>query len=340
VGYFFRVCRLAALVATNPLENPAERAATIRPLLAQLPARNLALLRPVFAMLAAISQGSAVNGMTAANLGVCVGQSLMWPQRVEDVLKNEVPPFVTFVVEHADEVFAPLMSDDGPEEGRDDDAGSHDSVEWRPPKPPMLPEWLSPAPSSSGTSPMYSPEAPTANVSLSSTAESPASTVELPSAAARGAHYAQAPRLGADRLRSPESARARMLSGSSLSSNASLPDDEEDDEENTELDDDDDDDEELADSEEEDWVTELSSSGNARSLDQPFRTMAAGGGLGHLLQRPCILLSSSSSEVLLEPRSSVKPFVSQPAPVNTLSHARDSMALLSEDDDDDEGSFV
>lgn len=42
--------------------------------------------------------------MTAANLGICIGQSLMWPTTTEDILKNDVPPFIEFVIDHASEV--------------------------------------------------------------------------------------------------------------------------------------------------------------------------------------------------------------------------------------------
>jgi hypothetical protein len=30
----------------------------------------------------------------ARNLAICIGQSLIWPVRAEDVLKNDVPPFI------------------------------------------------------------------------------------------------------------------------------------------------------------------------------------------------------------------------------------------------------
>ena len=30
----------------------------------------------------------------ARNLAICIGQSLIWPVKAEDVLKNDVPPFV------------------------------------------------------------------------------------------------------------------------------------------------------------------------------------------------------------------------------------------------------
>lgn len=95
-------------MATNDIADEGTRVVTIRLILAGLPASNRLLLRAVLPMLSAICEQQAGNNMTAANLGICIGQSLMWPAHAEDVLKNEVPPFIAFVVEHANRLLGPL----------------------------------------------------------------------------------------------------------------------------------------------------------------------------------------------------------------------------------------
>jgi hypothetical protein len=77
-------------VAAGSSASAESKLTLLKAALAALPPCNFLLLRAVFPMLHSISQQSAINQMTADNLGICIGQSLMWPSIAEDVVKNEV----------------------------------------------------------------------------------------------------------------------------------------------------------------------------------------------------------------------------------------------------------
>lgn len=92
-------------ISTIRIENVETRISAVSELLAALHESSLYLLTLVIVMLDAILRNSEENSMTAHNLAICVGQSLMWPEKAEDVLKNEVPPFIEFLLSHCSELF-------------------------------------------------------------------------------------------------------------------------------------------------------------------------------------------------------------------------------------------
>ncbi|EGD72870.1 hypothetical protein PTSG_04599 [Salpingoeca rosetta] len=65
---------------------------------------HMYLLRAVIGMLAKVAQNSEHNQMTSSNLSVCIGPSMLWPRRAEDVLKNDVPQIIEFMVDHPTKV--------------------------------------------------------------------------------------------------------------------------------------------------------------------------------------------------------------------------------------------
>ena len=52
-----------------------------------------------------ISRYSEINCMNSINLAICFAPSLLWPDSGLDVIKNEVPPLVQFMVEHCPKIF-------------------------------------------------------------------------------------------------------------------------------------------------------------------------------------------------------------------------------------------
>jgi RhoGAP domain len=122
-------------------------------LIDKLPANNRELLRHVIRVLQHISHHSEVNQMTSSNLGVCIGQSLLWPadqstaanvvnqrkssgwlsnsgkQRPQSLVLNDIcdefkdaslpPLIVQLLIDSADEIFenddwSPTMYEDIP----------------------------------------------------------------------------------------------------------------------------------------------------------------------------------------------------------------------------------
>eukprot|EP00050_Salpingoeca_kvevrii_P014760 m.39827 g.39827 ORF g.39827 m.39827 type:complete len:900 (-) comp5966_c0_seq1:54-2753(-) len=95
-------------VESNSLTDEQQRIQHIARLLEDVPHAHLVLLKALLPVLVRILEHEEENSMTARNLGICVGQSMMWPARAEDVLKNDVPPFIEFVISHARELFGTL----------------------------------------------------------------------------------------------------------------------------------------------------------------------------------------------------------------------------------------
>ena len=52
-----------------------------------------------------ITEEAATNGMTPINLAICFAPSLLWPDSGLDVIKNEVPPLIQFMIEQSPKVF-------------------------------------------------------------------------------------------------------------------------------------------------------------------------------------------------------------------------------------------
>ena len=73
--------------------------------LKRLPEENQEFLRYLLPLLHFITTHSAVNCMNSVNLAICFAPTLLWPDSGLDVIKNEVPPLVQFLVEHSIEIF-------------------------------------------------------------------------------------------------------------------------------------------------------------------------------------------------------------------------------------------
>ena len=95
-------------VKTNSVASAAERQQMVKGLLKALPPSNMQLLDALMPVLIRICENEAENNMTARNVGICIGQSLMCPPTTEDVLKNDVPPFMEFLVENSEAIFGSL----------------------------------------------------------------------------------------------------------------------------------------------------------------------------------------------------------------------------------------
>ena len=106
-------CRTLALydemVATNEVSCHADRIRQVSSVLKKLPACSRTLLEAVVPMLVEICEAGEETLMTASNIGICVGQSLMWPRKAEDIVKNDVPPFIAFVVDNGGTFFGPEL---------------------------------------------------------------------------------------------------------------------------------------------------------------------------------------------------------------------------------------
>lgn len=95
-------------IACNNIESDADRTTALKELFLKLPESNSVLLRAIVPVLLEICARQADNEMTPRNVGICIGQSLMCPPTTEDVLKNDVPPFVEYLLTHAGAIFGKL----------------------------------------------------------------------------------------------------------------------------------------------------------------------------------------------------------------------------------------
>lgn len=71
----------------------------------KLPDEHQLFLHYLFHLLHHISNNEEVNCMNTINLAICFAPSLLWPDSGLDVIKNEVPPLVQFLVEHSPKIF-------------------------------------------------------------------------------------------------------------------------------------------------------------------------------------------------------------------------------------------
>jgi hypothetical protein len=120
------------LAASNSISAVAARAERIKALLATEPPEQRLLLKAAVRILARIAEAEAVTSMTgaahtgdwgagvcraskptfrpgcpflppllaASNLGICVGPSMLWPKRAEDILNNNVPQLIEASAPH------------------------------------------------------------------------------------------------------------------------------------------------------------------------------------------------------------------------------------------------
>ncbi len=71
----------------------------------KLPDENQLFLSYLMPLLHHISKNHEINGMNSINLAICFAPSLLWPSSGLDVIKNEVPPLIQFVIEYCPEIF-------------------------------------------------------------------------------------------------------------------------------------------------------------------------------------------------------------------------------------------
>ena len=72
----------------------------------RLPKENQLFLQYLMPLLYRISRYEAINCMNSINLAICFAPSLLWPDSGLDVIKNEVPPLVQFMVEYCPSIFS------------------------------------------------------------------------------------------------------------------------------------------------------------------------------------------------------------------------------------------
>eukprot|EP00053_Salpingoeca_punica_P019486 m.197422 g.197422 ORF g.197422 m.197422 type:complete len:1058 (+) comp17664_c2_seq1:243-3416(+) len=92
-------------VATNSIASEPARLQAVKDCLARLPKQHRDLVNLIIPLLRHISINDVENAMTPSNLAICIGQSMMWPARAEDILKNDVPPFVQFLIVNCEALF-------------------------------------------------------------------------------------------------------------------------------------------------------------------------------------------------------------------------------------------
>lgn len=95
---YFNHLLLSILVATVSVS-------LISRVLHKLPDEHQLFLQYLFPLLHHISRNEEVNCMNTVNLAICFSPSLLWPDSGLDVIKNEVPPLVMFMIEHSPKIF-------------------------------------------------------------------------------------------------------------------------------------------------------------------------------------------------------------------------------------------
>ena len=93
------------MVAINKVKDEIQRITSVAAVLKKLPASSRYLLGTLMPVFVQICKAHEENQMTASNVGICIGQSLMWPRTTEDILKNDVPPFVEFLIVNYEALF-------------------------------------------------------------------------------------------------------------------------------------------------------------------------------------------------------------------------------------------
>ena len=73
--------------------------------ISKLPEEHQLFLSYLFPLLHHIALNEEVNCMNTINLAICFAPSLLWPDSGLDVIKNEVPPLVQFLIEHSPKIF-------------------------------------------------------------------------------------------------------------------------------------------------------------------------------------------------------------------------------------------
>lgn len=95
---WFQMHRYALIIA---MPVPSFNIRTI----SRMPESNQVVLCHVFQILHSIANNHEVNEMNAANLAICLAPTLLWPDTGIEVIRNEVPPMIIFMIEHTPQIF-------------------------------------------------------------------------------------------------------------------------------------------------------------------------------------------------------------------------------------------
>ena len=80
-------------------------------ILQRLPGENQVFLQYLLPLLHHITEEEDTNGMNSINLAICFAPTLLWPDSGLDVIKNEVPPLIQFMVEQSPRIFGRKIPD-------------------------------------------------------------------------------------------------------------------------------------------------------------------------------------------------------------------------------------
>ena len=80
-------------------------------ILQRLPTENQQVLHYLLPLLHRITEEQHTNDMNSINLAICFAPTLLWPDSGLDVIKNEVPPLIQFMIEHSPEIFGHELPD-------------------------------------------------------------------------------------------------------------------------------------------------------------------------------------------------------------------------------------
>ena len=92
-------------ITPNPVFPPRFR------ILQKLPPENLRFLHYLLPLLHRITEEDETNGMNAINLAICFAPTLLWPDSGLDVIKNEVPPLIQFMIQNSPRIFGTELPD-------------------------------------------------------------------------------------------------------------------------------------------------------------------------------------------------------------------------------------
>lgn len=74
-------------------------------IISRMPESSQVVLCHVFQVLHCIARNHEVNEMNAANLAICLAPTLLWPESGIEVIRNEVPPMIIFMIDYTPEIF-------------------------------------------------------------------------------------------------------------------------------------------------------------------------------------------------------------------------------------------
>ncbi|KAI6656693.1 hypothetical protein LOD99_15998 [Oopsacas minuta] len=91
--------------ATNDIKIESERVDRIKKILSKIPEPNYKLSHLVFVMLTEVAKNVAHNQMTATNLGISVGPSILQPMEGLSVYQLEMNEIIAFIIQHCVDIY-------------------------------------------------------------------------------------------------------------------------------------------------------------------------------------------------------------------------------------------